>query len=53
VWGAQNAGMRAIHVPHSTIPAGQVGHSEGRPDAVVFRISDIPNIIDRWSHPQG
>jgi putative hydrolase of the HAD superfamily len=53
VWGAQNAGMRAIHVPHSTIPAGQIGHTEGRPDAVVHRLSDIPDIVDRWSHPQG
>ncbi len=35
VWGAQQAGMRAIHVPHSTIPLEQVGHTEGEPDAVV------------------
>ena len=35
VWGAHNAGMRAIHVPHSVIPADQVGHTEGEPDAVV------------------
>ena len=53
VWGAQNAGMRAIHVPHSAIPAGQIGHTEGRPDAIALRISDIPDIVDNWSHPQG
>ncbi len=48
VWGAQNAGMRAIHVPHSTIPAGQVGHSEGRPDAVAHRLTEIPLLIADW-----
>ncbi len=29
VWGAHNAGLKAIHIPLSTIPAGQVGHTEG------------------------
>ncbi len=53
VWGAQNAGMRAIHVPHSTIPRAQVGHSEGEPDAVAHRLSDIPDILASWSHPWG
>ncbi len=53
VWGAQNAGMRTIHVPHSRIPRGQIGHAEGRPDAVAHRLSDIPDIVDGWSHPQG
>ena len=38
VWGARNAGLRAIHIPHSTIPADQVGHTEGDPDAVVHRL---------------
>ena len=49
VWGAQSAGMRAIHVPHSTIPAEQVGHTEGTPDAVVTRLAEIPGIIRAWS----
>jgi putative hydrolase of the HAD superfamily len=53
IWGAQNAGMRAIHVPHSTIPRAQVGHSEGEPDAVAHRLSDIPDIVSGWAHPQG
>jgi putative hydrolase of the HAD superfamily len=48
VWGAQNAGLRAIHVPHSAIPATQVGHSEGTPDAVAHRLSEIPAILDAW-----
>ncbi|GAA1476007.1 hypothetical protein GCM10009623_04530 [Nocardioides aestuarii] len=48
IWGATNAGMKAVHVPHSTIPAGQVGHTEGTPHAVVQRLSEIPGVIDRW-----
>ena len=45
VWGAHHAGMRAIHVPHSTIPAEQAGHREGEPDAVAFELADIPQIV--------
>ncbi|GAA4806714.1 HAD family hydrolase [Nocardioides caeni] len=48
VWGAQNAGLRAIHVPHSVIPAEQVGHTEGTPDAVASRLSQIPELLDPW-----
>ena len=49
VYGAQNAGLRAIHVPHSRIPAEQVGHTEGEPDAVVARLADIEAVIRQWS----
>ena len=48
VWGAQNAGLRAIHVPHSVIPATQVGHTEGTPDAVVHRLAEIPAVLAGW-----
>jgi putative hydrolase of the HAD superfamily len=48
VWGAQNAGLRAIHVPHSTIPVDQVGHTEGEPDAVARRLADIPGLLAPW-----
>jgi putative hydrolase of the HAD superfamily len=48
VWGAQQAGMRAIHVPHSTIPASQVGHTEGEPDAVVQRLQDVRDVVADW-----
>ncbi len=48
VWGAQNAGLRAIHVPHSLIPPTQIGHSEGTPDAVAHRLSEIPGILAAW-----
>jgi putative hydrolase of the HAD superfamily len=46
IWGAANAGMRTIHVPHSDIPAEQVGHSEGTPDAVARELADIPELLD-------
>jgi putative hydrolase of the HAD superfamily len=45
VWGAQNAGMLAVHVPHSDIPAEQIGHTEGVPDAVAHRLVDLPEIL--------
>lgn len=48
IWGAQNAGMRAIHIPHSSIPTSQFGHTEGVPDAVAHDLSDILGIIDSW-----
>jgi putative hydrolase of the HAD superfamily len=48
VWGAQNAGMKAIHVPLSNIPAQQVGHTEGEPDAVVDRLLQVADVIARW-----
>jgi putative hydrolase of the HAD superfamily len=49
VWGAQNAGLRAIHVPHSRIPAEQVGHTEGDPDAVAHRLADVHKIVAGWA----
>ncbi|WP_240341193.1 HAD family hydrolase [Nocardioides sp. SYSU D00038] len=49
VWGAQNAGMRAIHVPHSVIPPEQVGHTEGVPDAVVHRLRDVVDVVRGWA----
>ncbi|MBU2696727.1 HAD family hydrolase [Pimelobacter sp. 30-1] len=48
VWGAQHAGMRAVHIPHSAIPADQVGHTEGEPDAVAHRLADLPELLAPW-----
>ncbi len=48
VWGAQNAGLKAIHVPHSVIPEEQVGHTEGVPDAVAHELSEIAGIVARF-----
>ncbi|MEO6509515.1 MAG: HAD family hydrolase [Nocardioides sp.] len=48
VWGAHQAGMRAIHIPLSTIPREQVGHTEGDPDAVVHRLAEIADVVAAW-----
>ena len=45
VHGAHAAGMRAIHIPLSTIPANQVGHTEGQPDAVVHSLLEGPAAV--------
>ncbi|GAA1569327.1 HAD family phosphatase [Kribbella sancticallisti] len=50
VWGAQQVGMRAAHIPHSAIPVSQVGHTEGTPDATIQRLSELPTLIDRWDN---
>jgi putative hydrolase of the HAD superfamily len=51
VWGPQQARMRSIFVPHSTIPTAQQGHTEGEPDAVVRRLSEIADVVRDWSAP--
>ena len=48
VWGPQQVGMRTIFVPHSTIPAGQLGHSEGEPDATVHDLAEIAGVVRQW-----
>ena len=48
IWGAQNAGLRAIHVPHSTIPVEQVGHSVGVPDATVHSLAEVLDVLRAW-----
>jgi putative hydrolase of the HAD superfamily len=48
IWGASNAGMRTIHVPHSEIPTEQVGHSVGEPDAVAHRLAEVHDIVAGW-----
>jgi putative hydrolase of the HAD superfamily len=45
IWGAQQAGLRAVHVPHSSIPPEQVGHTEGEPDAVVSSLEELPDVV--------
>ena len=47
IWGARQAGLGAIHVPLSTIPAAQVGHTEGEPHAVVHALSQVPDAVRR------
>ena len=48
VWGARNAGLRAIHLPHSNIPPEQVGHTEGDPDATIQGLDELPALLRDW-----
>ncbi len=44
IYGAQSAGMRAVHLPHSSVP-----RFEGvTPDAVVQQLAEITAVIDAW-----
>lgn len=48
VWGAQQVGMRAVHIPHSEIPVRQLGHTEGEPDAVIHVLPELLPLVDGW-----
>jgi putative hydrolase of the HAD superfamily len=45
VHGAKSAGMRAVLVPNSDVPAFEAGV----PDAVVTRLAELIEHLDRWS----
>ena len=49
VWGAHNAGLKAVHLPHSLIPPEQIGHTEGDPDAVVQSLEELPALVRGWA----
>jgi putative hydrolase of the HAD superfamily len=48
ITGAQGVGMRAVLIPHSTIPAYQRGPVRGEPDAIVSRLSELLPLVDAW-----
>lgn len=48
IYGAKQAGMRAVLIPHSTIPEQQRGHTDGEPDAVITRLTDVVTLVDEW-----
>jgi putative hydrolase of the HAD superfamily len=45
VHGAKSAGMRAVLVPNSDVPA----FAGAQPDAVISRLADLLDHLDRWS----
>ncbi len=47
VHGARQAGMRAVLLANSDIPEHQRGTVVGVPDAVIHRLSELPEVIDR------
>ncbi len=44
IYGAKRAGMRAVLIPHSEVPA----HDGVAPDAVISRLAELPGYLDRW-----
>jgi len=48
IHGAKAVGMRAVLVPHSSVPDWQRGHTEGEPDAVINRLADLKAVIEAW-----
>jgi len=42
--GAKQAGMRAVLIPHSDVPAFE----DAEPDAVISRLAELPGHLDRW-----
>ena len=48
IHGSQMAGMRAIWVPHSTIPLAQQVSVDVVPDGVADELIDILDIVDGW-----
>jgi putative hydrolase of the HAD superfamily len=47
IYGANRVGMRAVLLPHSSIPEGQRG-IDGTPDAVIAALPELLDVIDRW-----
>ena len=48
VLGAQEAGLRAIWVPHSDIPVDQQVNVDVTPDAVAHDLGDVLDIVTEW-----
>ncbi|MGB3829822.1 MAG: HAD family hydrolase [Ornithinimicrobium sp.] len=48
VWGPQQVGMRAIHVPHSSIPHDQSVQVDATPDATAQVLSEVAAIVAGW-----
>ena len=48
VHGPQQVGMRAVWVPHSTIPANQRVEVTAVPDARAHELLDVLTIVDEW-----
>jgi putative hydrolase of the HAD superfamily len=50
VFGAQRAGMRAVLVPHSDIPASQTIPVDVTPDGVAHRLLDVLTLVQDWNN---
>jgi putative hydrolase of the HAD superfamily len=52
VYGAQQAGMRTILVPHSSIPEHELGAWDAVPDAMVGTLKDVLTVVDGWNRAE-
>jgi putative hydrolase of the HAD superfamily len=48
VYGARAVGMRTVYIPHSNIPAHELGHTDGEPDAIIQGLNELLPLIDSW-----
>jgi hypothetical protein len=53
IHGARSAGMRAVLVPHSDIPADRRGHTDGEPHAVVASLGELLPVVETGQRPQA
>ncbi len=53
VWGPQQIGMRAIHIPHSTFPDEQVVQVDATPDATAYSLAEVAGIVAGWRIDQS
>ena len=44
IYGAGRVGMRTVFIPHSGLPAV----ADSVPDAVISRLAELPDLLDRW-----
>ncbi|MEU5613952.1 HAD family hydrolase [Streptomyces sparsogenes] len=53
IWGARQARMRTIWVPHSEIPEEELGSDSAVPDATAHTLKDVLTVLDSWAsrHP--
>jgi putative hydrolase of the HAD superfamily len=47
IHGAKRAGMHAVLLGNSDIPAHQAGAVAGEPDAVIHRLAELPEVVER------
>ena len=49
ILGSQLAGMRAVWIPHSRLPAEQVPDDTARPDATAHELIEVLGIVRTWA----
>ncbi|MEI6453750.1 MAG: HAD family hydrolase [Actinomycetes bacterium] len=48
IHGSQQVGMKAIWIPHSTIPDVEAVHTKTVPDAIAYELIEVLEIVRRW-----